>query len=211
MESLNLDLDINDLKTVEFDMNTSFPSSDISIEKDNNTIDLGLFGASKKEPNLMTSDKNSDIGLDLLVNKSKLSKDENSKPSKTFDLSSSVNNTDNKISIEEFEPSNNSNNLSNILIILEESILKNDNENDNDNDLLSEVNLNDNPIDLNNNSTSDIPELNNNTFGNQETKSQNINTPVPEIKVPPRELTFEEIQEEKFKLLNLLDRLEKKG
>ena len=212
MESLNLDLDINDLKTVEFDMNTSFPSSDnndINIEKDNNTIDLGLFGASKKEPNLMTSDKNSDIGLDLLVNKNKLSKDENSKPSKTFDLPNSYTIPESKISVEEFQSSNTNNIDDNNINILEESILKNDNENDND--LLSEVNLNDNPIDLNNNSTSDIPELNNNTFGNQETKSQNINTPVPEIKVPPRELSFEEIQEEKFKLLNLLDRLEKKG
>lgn len=212
MESLNLDLDINDLKTVEFDMNTSFPSSDISIEKDNNTIDLGLFGASKKEPNLMTSDRNSDIGLDLLVNKSKLSRDENSRPSKTFDLSSSVNNTDNtdnKISVEEFEPLNNlnSNNLDNNINILEENILKNNN----DDGLLNEVNLNDNPIDLNNN-TSEIPELNNNLFGNQGSKNDSIpQPPVHEIKVPPKELSFEEIQEEKFKLLNLLDRLEKKG
>jgi hypothetical protein len=214
MESLNLDLDIDDLKTVEFDMSTSFSPSTINLEKNNdleNSIDLGLSGSSKKEPNLMTSEKTADIGLELLMNKSKISKDENAKPSKTFDLSSSINNTDSKISVEEFTPTNDNTNLDSSINIFEENILsgsKND-----DDGLLSEVNLGES-IDLNNNS-SDIPELNNNSFDN--TPKPTAPSPVPmvppvnEIKIPPKELSFEEIQEEKFKLLNLLDRLEKKG
>ena len=132
MESLNLDLDIDDLKSVEFDMTTSFPSSNINIEKNNdfgNSIDLGLYGSSKKEPNLMTSEKTSDIGLDLLMNKNKISKDDNAKPSKTFDLSSSINNTDNKISVEEFTPSTFSSNLDSSINIFEENILS-DSKND---------------------------------------------------------------------------------
>ena len=44
-------------------------SSSINISKDN-TIDLGLSGAVKKTPNLMTTDgKTADIGIDLLMNK----------------------------------------------------------------------------------------------------------------------------------------------
>ena len=219
MDSLNLELDIDNLKSVEFDINSSFPSStnnssNINIHKDidlNNSIDLGLNGSSKKSPNLMTTDKNSDIGLDLLVNKNKLSRDENSKPSKTFDLMGNNTSSNENIRIEEFNPSSikieESSDIDNNLNILEDNLI---NKKDNMDDILLDINLNEEPIDLNNN-VSEIPELNGN-FGNMNSEPPKINNnTLPEIKIPPKELSFEEIQEEKFKLLNLLDRLEKKG
>ena len=65
---------------------------------------------------------------------------------------------------------------------------------------LNDIDINSDPINLN--TDDNVPDLNNNIF-------QSTNVEEKEIKVPPKELSFEEIQEEKFKLLNLLDRLEK--
>jgi len=86
MNSLNLDLDVEDLKNVDFDLDIGNSNNDINISTGESvkTIDLGLSGAFKKQPNLMVSDTKSNIGIDLLVNKSKLSKDENAKPIEHF-------------------------------------------------------------------------------------------------------------------------------
>ena len=225
MNSLNLDLDIDDLKNVDFNLDGGNSNNDISISTGENikTIDLGLSGVEKKEPNLMVSDKKSNIGIDLLVNKSKLSKDENAKPIENFNLSGVIdpNNTPSSVNIEEFgtqpppidsinsiniSTDNSSNdNSSNNIFSNSFDLGSSDNNNSNKDDIfLNDIDLNNNPIDLNS-GNNDIPELN------------NINNEVPminkveEVKIPPKELTFEEIQEEKFKLLCLLERLEKRG
>lgn len=210
MNSLNLDLDVEDLKNVDFDLDIGNSNNDINISTGESvkTIDLGLSGAVKKQPNLMVSDTKSNIGIDLLVNKSKLSKDENAKPIENFNLSGVIdpNNTPSSINVEEFgtrEPA------AEILndISVSNNILDNDplDSNKTDDIFMNDIDLGNNPIDLNSNMNSDIPELN-----NMNSAPININK-MEEIKVPPKELTFEEIQEEKFKLLCLLERLEKRG
>ena len=67
-------------------------------------IDLG--SVSKPRPNLMVHDSNSNIGLDLLVNKSKLFKDDNKKEDNSFSINNSVNNNSDEVSVEEFSISN---------------------------------------------------------------------------------------------------------
>ena len=210
MNSLNLDLDVDDLKNVDFDLDIGHSNNDINISTGDSikTIDLGLSGAVKKQPNLMVSDTKSNIGIDLLVNKSKLSKDENAKPIENFNLSGVIdpNNTPSSINVEEFgtrEPA------AEILndISVSNNIFSSDplDSNKTDDIFMNDIDLGNNPIDLNSNMNSDIPELN-----NMNSAPININK-MEEIKVPPKELTFEEIQEEKFKLLCLLERLEKRG
>ena len=77
MNNLNLDLDIDDLKNVDFNLDGGNSSQDISITTGDSikSIDIGS-SLPKKEPNLMVSSGTSNIGIDLLVNQSKLSKDE---------------------------------------------------------------------------------------------------------------------------------------
>ena len=216
MNSLNLDLDIDDLKNVDFDLDMGNSSNDINISTGENikSIDLGLSGAVKKSPNLMVSDKKSNIGIDLLVNKSKLSKDDNAKPIENFNLSGILDNsTPSSINVEEFgtrEPSADAihsisldNNSSNLLGNNNPLDTKQD-----DNIFINDIDLGNNPIDLNANTNNEIPELNNlDSNFNPSPPTNNI----AEMKIPPKELTFEEVQEEKFKLLCLLERLEKKG
>ena len=221
MNSLNLDLDIDDLKNVDFDLDGGNSTNDINISTGENirSIDLGLSGSVKKQPSLMVSDKKSNIGIDLLVNRSKLSKDENARPIENFNLSGILDssNTPSSINVEEFgsrEPT--LDDINSISINKSDSILDNSSLLDKkpeDDIFMNDIDLGNNPIDLGGNQNSEIPELNN----LDSNMSHNINTPshsVPimeEVKVPPKELTFEEIQEEKFKLLCLLERLEKKG
>ena len=216
MEALNLDFDIDDLKSVEFDLSNdniagnSNSSSSINISKDN-TIDLGLSGAVKKTPNLMTTDgKTADIGIDLLMNKNKIGKSDDSKPAESFNLGGALKNEfgnqPEKISVEEFTPAEKK--MNDDINILEDSLLGGSSNKNSSFD--NDIDINAEPLDLNKDSNLDIPELNNNVFE----KVPPVSQPEPfkeEIKVPPKEMTFEEIQEEKFKLLNLLDRLEKKG
>ena len=212
MDNLNLDLDFDNLKNVELDLNNNNkPDIDIIRNNNDNIIDLGLSGFNKK-PNLGTvSDKTADIGIDLLVNKSKLSKDDSSKPSSTFSLGDSVNKKSDYISDFSLNTDGitdiNSNKKSDISM----SGLSLDDTLDGKEDInlnINDIDINNDPIDLNaNKDNMDLPDLNNNIFG-QKSEESIIQR---EIKVPPKELTFEEIQEEKFRLLNLLDRLDKKG
>ena len=214
MDALNLDFDIDDLKSVEFDLSNdnisgiSNSSNNINISK-NETIDLGLSGAVKKTPNLMTTDtKTADIGIDLLVNKSKIGKSDDAKPAESFNLGGALKNEfgnqPEKISVEEFTPEEKK--MNNDINILEDSLLGG--SSNNNSSLDNDIDINAEPLNLNKDNNLDIPELNNNVFEKVDPVSQRQQE---EIKVPPKEMTFEEIQEEKFKLLNLLDRLEKKG
>ena len=230
MESLNLDLDINDLKDIDLDLNDIGGSSnpmEINISRDDSkTINLGGSGVDsvRKSPNLMTTnEKTSNIGIDLLVNKSKLSKDDSRKSPTSFNLNESikVDNGPMTINIEEL---NTDKKEIPGLSVLEDSLLS-DNNNSSAG-LLNDIDLGDsnNPLDIGNNNNdsinldSDISNLNNPI--NLDNNSESFAAPPPftpeprkmeEVKIPPKEMTFEEIQEEKFKLLCILERLEKKG
>ena len=72
MESLNFDLDSNDLKEIDLDLDLSNDVSAINISTDNEIKNIDLGGGVRTRPNLMVQDSKSDIGLDLLVNKSKM-------------------------------------------------------------------------------------------------------------------------------------------
>ena len=87
MESLNLDLAAEELREVDLDLDLSNDVSAINISSNNDIKNIDLGSVSKPRPNLMVHDSNSNIGLDLLVNKSKLSKDDNAKPIENFNLS----------------------------------------------------------------------------------------------------------------------------
>ena len=76
MNSLNLELDSDDLKTIDLDLDLGNNTTEINITPDNNIKNISLGNNSFKPPNLSVSETKSDIGLDLLVNKSKLGKDE---------------------------------------------------------------------------------------------------------------------------------------
>ena len=234
MNNLNLDLDIDDLKNIDFDLGSGNSSQDINISTGDNikSIDLNNSSAPRKDPNLMVSSGKSNIGIDLLVNTSKLSKDENAKPIENFNLSGIMDNRTKPsvINVEEFGSKEPSLEELNSISITSNSQNSNDNNSNNsdlnlgdltdldnskkDDDIfLNDIDLNNNPIDLNNTPNTEIPELDNlnNNLNNNSNNSFTASNPVNEVHVPPKELTFEEIQEEKFKLLCLLERLEKKG
>lgn len=199
MESLNLDLDSNDLKEIDLDLDLSNDVSAINISTDNEIKNIDLGGGVKTRPNLMVQDSKSDIGLDLLVNKSKMSKDDSKKEDSGFSLNNSVNDTSNQINVEEFSISNlDTNDLASKAETTSFSDLNLSGEGSNSG--LNEINIDETPIELNNN---------NDIFGDAEKKPEPVK--MPEVPVPPKEMTFQEIQEEKFKLLCLLERLEKRG
>ena len=197
MDSLNFDLGADNLKEIDLDLDFSNNVSAINISTDNEIKNIDLGSGIKSKPNLTVQDAKSDIGLDLLVNKSKMSKDENKKDN-TFSLSNSVNNASNEVTVEEFNISN-----------LDTSDLKTKAEDNNfgglnlNNDInLNEINIEETPINLNSN---------NDIFGDSKNDVKPEPVKIKEVPVPPKEMSYEEIQEEKFKLLCLLERLEKRG
>jgi len=224
MNSLNLELDSDDLKTVDLDLNLGNSATEINITPNQNIKNISLNSNSFKLPNLSVSDKKSDIGLDLLVNKNKLGKEEKNdgislgSMNNSISLGSSYNKS--KIEVKEFnsekvtEPS---------LNLFGDDLLSKKKEDSID---LNSFNINDNPIDFN----SDPLNLNNSlklddpitldnpisldnpvNLNNNSSSVFNEKPKIPEVKIPPREMSYEEIQEEKFKLLCILERLEKKG
>lgn len=222
MNNLNLDLDIDDLKNVDFNLDGGNSSQDITISTGDNIKSVDINSVPKKEPNLMVSSGTSNIGIDLLVNQSKLSKDDNAKPIESFNLSGVVDTSKKPsvINVEEFgskEPTVEDLNSISISSSDNKNVgiesLELGNSNKEDDIFLNDIDLGNNPINLNSEPNSDIPELDSLNNNLNEPPQNNFVPPpsVPEVKVPPRELTFEEIQEEKFKLLCLLERLEKKG
>ena len=109
------------------------------------------------------------------------------------------------------------------LSVLEDSLLSGNDNTQNENTssgLLNDIDLdnNSNPIDIGGNNDTinldnDIGNLNNPPSFES---ANNFSVPpeprkMEEVKIPPKEMSFEEIQEEKFKLLCILERLEKKG
>ena len=55
-----------------------------------------------------------------------------------------------------------------------------------------------------------LKDLNNPSIFDNKSSPPKVNV-IHEVKIPPKEMSFEELQEEKFKLLCILERLEKKG
>jgi hypothetical protein len=200
MDSLNLDLGAEELREIDLDLDLSNDLNAINISSNNEIKNIDLGSSNRTKPSLMVHDNSSSIGLDLLVNKSKLSKEENKKDTNSFSISNSVNNSSNEVNVEEFNISNLDTN--DIASKAEESPgggFFNLN-NSSSGGLSNDINIDDTPIDLN----------------NTDSIFDNAPPPAPEPKirevpVPPKEMSFEEIQEEKFKLLCLLERLEKRG
>jgi len=199
MDLLNLDLDSNELKEIDLDLDFSNNVSAINISTDNEIKNIDLGSSRRTRPNLMVQDSNADIGLELLVNKSKLHKEDSKKEKSSFSINNSVNNSSNNINVEEFNISNL--NTDDLEGKMETDNFSNFNLDSNDNIGNNEINIDDNPIDLNN--TNDL-------FGNLDS-NKNESRKIREVPVPPKEMSFEEIQEEKFKLLCLLERMEKRG
>ena len=199
MDLLNLDLDSNELKEIDLDLDFSNNVSAINISTDNEIKNIDLGSSKRTRPNLMVQDSNADIGLELLVNKSKLHKEDSKKEKSSFSINNSVNNSSNNINVEEFNISNL--NTDDLEGKMETDNFSNFNLDSNDNIGNNEINIDDNPIDLNN--TNDL-------FGNLDS-NKNESRKIREVPVPPKEMNFEEIQEEKFKLLCLLERMEKRG
>ena len=201
MDSLNLDLGAEELREVDLDLDLSNDLSAINISSNNEIKNIDLGSGSRPKPNLTVHDTNSNIGLDLLVNKSKLSKDDVKKEDNSLSFSNSVNNSSNEVKVEEFSISNLDTND------ITEKVDENPgggffslNNNGPSESVNNDINIDDTPLDLNNND---------NLFdsGPAPEPVQKIR----EVPVPPKEMSFEEIQEEKFKLLCLLERLEKRG
>jgi hypothetical protein len=196
MDSLNFDLESNDLKEIDLDLDLSNDVSAINISTDNEIKNIDLGGGVRTRPNLMVQESNANIGLDLLVNKSKLSKEENKKPDNSFSLNNSVNDTSNEIKVEEFNISNL--NTDDLTSKAESNDFGGLDLGSNEGNGLNEINIDEAPIDLNGG---------NDLFGDKPAEPSKIR----EVPVPPKEMSFQEIQEEKFKLLCLLERLEKRG
>ena len=147
MNSLNLELDSDDLKTVDLDLDLGNSATEINITPNQNIKNISLNSNSFKLPNLSVSDKKSDIGLDLLVNKNKLGKDEKKDGISLGSMNNSISlgSSDNrsKIEVKEFnsvkviEPS---------LNLFGDDLLSKKKEDSSD---LNSFNINDNSIDLN--------------------------------------------------------------
>jgi hypothetical protein len=214
MNSLNLELDSDDLKTIDLDLNSidlGNNTTEINITPDNNIKNISLGNNSFKPPNLGVNNTKSNIGLDLLVNKSKLGKDEKENISigsrnNSINLNN-MNLNNSSIEVKEFdstkvkEPT---------LNLFSDDIL--DKKKD---DLIgfNNIDLNDNPIEIDL-KTSNLGDLNNPSIFDNKTPENKLpeNKPsIPEVFIPPKEMSHNDIQEEKFKLLCILERLEKKG
>lgn len=221
MDTLNLDLGSSNSNEIDLELDLSSDLSPIDITT-NNDVKIIDFEKNRK-PNLgSVADKNANIGLDLLVNKNKLTKD--GKKEEPLNISSVLNDNVNSINIEEISSKNDDSNIINSIetnkdglgnisgmsdsIGLGDSIgfgnsevldnnisINNDFFGDSNN--LNDISLNEEPINLNKNEGFSFTPV-------EEPKRQ-------EIPVPPKEMSFEQIQEEKFKLLCILERMEKKG
>ena len=147
MDSLNFDLESNDLKEIDLDLDLSNDVSAINISTDNEIKNIDLGGGVRTKPNLMVQESNANIELDLLVNKSKLSKEENKKEDNSFSLNNSVNDTSNEIKVEEFNISNL--NTDDLTSKAESNDFGGLNLDSNESSGLNEINIDEAPIDLN--------------------------------------------------------------
>jgi hypothetical protein len=209
MEEINLDID-NDLKNMDFSLNNSEKPQKINIIKNDSSSSMPNIEQPVSKPNLSISpSKESNIGLDLLVNKKKKSSSDSpnvfssntltttTKPQE-ISSSSDFSNLD-ILDIGETKPKDNSNSGLNTL-----------------DDILSDINIdepkgstnfsdNSNPMNLDDNDIFSTLDDTNDIFSSQPTSA-----PSP-VEIPQKEKTFEDLQKDKFELLCNLERLEEKG
>jgi len=215
MNSLNLELDSDDLRTVDLDhlldVDLGNTATEINITPNNNIKNISLGNNSFKTPNLSVNDKKSDIGLDLLVNKSKLGKDDKNENSlgsmnNSINLGNDFKKENVSIDVKEFD----SNKVAEpTLNLFGDDILEKKKE---EPEGLNSIDLNDNPLNIGDMKKNDpLGDLNNPTIFNNPEPIKTQEKKIPEVVIPPKEMSYEEVQEEKFKLLCILERLEKKG
>ena len=143
MEEINLSLDSQDIfKSVNVGSSPVGTNDSLNISLQSNS--------SPSVTNVSSIGGGEDLGIDLLVNKSKLSKEENKKDTNSFSINNSVNNNSDEIKIEEFSISN----------LDTEDISKKAEEpggffsnfgSNNMDSSTNDINIDDVPIDLNNN------------------------------------------------------------
>ena len=193
MEVINLDLEKNDHKTLNVSSNSSPGYGNLNVVRDT-----------------------SDIGIDLLMNKNKISGDgvTSPKPVEEFRPSDPVQETK---SITLDLGSSNSNNDSNDFNIdsLDTGLNLNDigSTSTSNNDVnFSSIDLGSSGVDKSNDIDLNLDSL---LSDDNNTKSDNIfsinNEPASREPTPTPSKTFEEIQKEKAEYIRLLDRLESKG
>jgi hypothetical protein len=214
MNSLNLELDSDDLRTVDLDLDLDLGNAtEINITPNNNIKNISLGNTSFKTPNLSVNNKKSDIGLDLLVNKSKLGKDDKKENSlgsmnNSINLGNDFKKENVSINVKEFD----SNKVAEpTLNLFGDDILE---KKKGEPELLNlnSIDLNDNPLNIGDMKKNDpLGDLNNPTIFNNPEPIKIQEKKIPEVVIPPKEMSYEEVQEEKFKLLCILERLEKKG
>ena len=198
MEEINLDID-NDLKNMDFSLNNSEKPQKINIIKNDNSSSIPTTAQTVSKPNLsINPSKESNIGLDLLVNKKKKSSSDapnvfssntlntNHKPQETTS-STDFGNLD-ILDIGEPKPKYNSNSDLNTL----DDILADININEPKSS--TEVSDNSAPMNLDDNDIFSTLDDSNDIFS-----SQPPAPPTP-VELPQKEKTFEDLQKEKFEL-----------
>jgi hypothetical protein len=192
MNEINLDLDINDLKSIDMDLgSTNANPQGITVIK-NSSEDMFKPNQSKAPSLGMTDSSSSNLGLDLLMNKKKKSeggmtvfKSESSPPPSSP------------------TPVVQSNDIKPVSMNNDLNVLDIDSKDNSLNDLLSDINID-----------SDIKLDNNDIFSslddNQSISQPQFSKPEP-VYEQPKTRTFEEIQKEKFEVLCKIERLEERG
>jgi len=217
MNSLNLELDSDDLRTVDldnlFDVDLGNTATEINITPNNNIKNISLGNNSFKTPNLSVNDKKSNIGLELLVNKSKLSKDDKKENSlgsmnNSINLGNDFKKENVSINVKEFD----SKKIAEPTLNLFGDDILNKKKEEPELLNLNSIELNDNPLNIVDIKKNDpLGDLNNPTIFNNPESIKTHDKKIPEVAIPPKEMSYDEVQEEKFKLLCILERLEKKG
>ena len=186
MEVINLDLEKNDHKTLNVSSDSMPSSGNLNIVRND-----------------------SDIGLDLLMNKNKISGDGTTspKPIEEFRPSDPVQETK-SITLDLGDSNNNSNDFN--FSSLDSGINLNDiGQNSNSNDI-SSIDLGTSGVDKSNDLDLNLDSL----LSDDNSKSDNIfsvNETSYREPTPPPSKSFEEIQKEKAEYIRLLERLEAKG
>ena len=220
MEEINLDLDSN-VTSIDLPISSSSESKNnsINIVKNDNVKTFGVKPINNKSSSSIETSRESNIGLELLMNKKKtgsVSDSNQFKPETKNNLESDI-----KIDNLDIDTSPSSNitvnkkddfDLDNLLSDKDNDVLNLNSNNSNSNDNKSDGGLNLDDLnfslddlengDTTNNVTSNVSDANNNNFNNN--NNNNFNNFEPQK-------SYEDIQKEKFELLCNLERLEDKG
>jgi len=199
MNEINLDLDDNELKSIDmgFTSNNNNSPQEITVIKNSNE-DMFNKASDSRPPNLGTSDSSNNLGLELLMNKTKKRTEGGPSVFKSDSSPSVPKPSSPTPKVESIKPVSMNENL-NVLDIDTDNSL---------NDILNDINLgNDNEIKLDDNDI--FSSLNENP--SESNNSPPIFSKPEPVYEQPKVKTFEEIQKEKFEILCKIERLEKRG